>query len=98
MPAENLKNSFNIVSVRTQNNQDTLSITRATLASAGFSCCLVSVCQSDTSRCSTETAKRRITQTTPHDSPGTLVFCCQKSRQKSNGVTPTGAPNAVGVG
>ena len=27
-----------------------------------------------TSRCSTKTAKRRITQTTPHDSPGTLVF------------------------
>ena len=26
-----------------------------------------------TSRCSTKTAKRRITQTTPHDSPGTLV-------------------------
>ena len=27
-----------------------------------------------TSRCSTKTAKRRITQTTPHDSTGTLVF------------------------
>ena len=27
-----------------------------------------------TSRSSTKTAKRRITQTTPHDSPGTLVF------------------------
>jgi len=27
-----------------------------------------------TSRCSTKTAKRRITQTTPHDSAGTLVF------------------------
>jgi len=38
----------------------------------------VSVCPSVrlsvTSRCSTKTAKRRITQTTPHDSPGTLVF------------------------
>jgi len=32
------------------------------------------VCLSVTSRCSTKTAKRRITQTTPHDSPGTLVF------------------------
>ena len=27
-----------------------------------------------TSRSSTKTAKQRITQTTPHDSPGTLVF------------------------
>jgi len=26
------------------------------------------------SRCSTKTAKHRITQITPHDSPGTLVF------------------------
>ena len=32
------------------------------------------VCLSVTSRSSTKTAKRRITQTTPHDSPGTLVF------------------------
>ena len=34
----------------------------------------LSVRLSVTSRCSTKTAKRRITQTTPHDSPGTLVF------------------------
>jgi len=33
-----------------------------------------SVCLSVTNRSSTKTAKRRITQTTPHDSPGTLVF------------------------
>ena len=33
----------------------------------------VSVSLSVTSRSSTKTAKRRITQTTPHDSPGTLV-------------------------
>ena len=33
-----------------------------------------SVCLSVTSRCSTKTAKRRITQTTPHDSAGSLVF------------------------
>jgi len=32
-------------------------------------------------------AKRRITQTTPHDNPGTLVFGRQKSRQNANGVT-----------
>ena len=45
-----------------------------------------SVCPSDclyvTSRCSTKTAKRRITQTTPHDSPGNLVFCGQKVSAK----------------
>ena len=29
---------------------------------------------SATSRCSTKTAKRRITQTTQHDTPKTLVF------------------------
>ena len=33
-----------------------------------------SLCLSVTSRSSTKTAKLRITQTTPHDSPGTLVF------------------------
>jgi len=33
----------------------------------------LSVCLSVTSRCSTKTAKRRITQTTPHDSAGTLT-------------------------
>ena len=41
-----------------------------------------------TSRCSTETAKCRTTQTTPHDRPGTLAFWCQKSLQNSNRVTP----------
>jgi len=25
---------------------------------------------------------------TPHDSPGTLVFWCRRSRQTSNGVIP----------
>jgi len=48
------------------------------------------VCLSVTRRCSTETAKHRITQTTPHDSPGTLVFWRQRSRQNSNGVIPIG--------
>jgi len=27
-----------------------------------------------------------ITQITPHDSPGTLVFSCQRSRRNSNGI------------
>ena len=31
-----------------------------------------------------------------HTSPGTLVFGCQRSPPNSNGVTPTGAPNAGG--
>ena len=63
--------------------------TCATLASAGISHCRVSVCPPVTSRCSTETAKRWIMQTTPHDSPWTLVFWFRKSRQNSNRVTPS---------
>ena len=50
----------------------------------------VSVCLSDTSRSSTKTDKRRITQTTPHDIPGTLAFGCQRSPLNSIGVTPCG--------
>jgi len=49
------------------------------------------VCLSVTSQCSTETAKRRITQTTPHDSPETLVFDgCWRSRQNSKWVSLNG--------
>ena len=48
----------------------------------------LSVSVSVTSRCFTKTAKRRITQITPHDSPGTLVFWCQRSPRNSTGVTP----------
>jgi len=48
----------------------------------------VSVYLSVTSRSSTKTAKRRITWITPHDSPGTLVFGCQRSLRNSTGVTP----------
>ena len=43
----------------------------------------LSVCQSVTSRCSTKTAKRRITQITPHDSPVTLVSWRQRSPRNS---------------
>ena len=57
-----------------------------------------SVCPSVTSRCSTKTAKCRITQTTPYDSPGTLVFWCQISPRNSTGSPPAGAPNVGGVG
>jgi len=49
-----------------------------------------SVCPSITSRCSTKTAKRRITQTTLHDTPMTLVFWRQRSPRNSTGVTPYG--------
>ena len=53
-------------------------------------CLSVSLCLyvSVTSRSSTKTAKRRITQTTPYDSSGTLVFWCQRSPRNSTGVTP----------
>ena len=43
----------------------------------------MSLCLSVTSRSSTKTAKQRITQTTPHDSPGTLVFWCERSPRNS---------------
>ena len=49
-----------------------------------------SVSVSVTSRCSTKTAKRRITETTPHDSAGNLVFRRQRSPRNSTGVTPYG--------
>ena len=55
------------------------------------------VCLSVTLRYCIKTAKRRITQTTPHDSPMTLVFWCQRSWRNSNGITPYGATNAGGV-
>jgi len=42
-------------------------------------CVCVYVCLSVTRRYCIKTAKRRITQTTPRDSPGTLVFWRQKS-------------------
>jgi len=32
---------------------------------------------------------QRVMQTTPYDSPGTLVFRCQRSRQNSNAITLT---------
>jgi len=49
-----------------------------------------SICLSVTSRSSMKVVKRRITQTTLYDSQGTLVYCYQRSRQNSKGVTPNG--------
>ena len=48
------------------------------------------VCVSVTLRYCIKTAKHRITQTTPHDSPMTLVIWCQISWRNSNGITPYG--------
>ena len=50
-------------------------------------CPPVCPCPSVTSRSSTKTAKHRITQTTPHDTPKTLVFWCQRCARNSTGVT-----------
>jgi len=60
----------------------------------------VSVCLSAsvTSRSSTKTAKHRITETTSHDSPETLVFQSPFLREILPGSPPTRAPNAGGVG
>jgi len=69
----------------------TLVFTARCYASAVLAMALcLSVRLSVTSRCSTKTAKRMITLTTPHDSPGTLVFWSQRSRPNSTGVTPCG--------
>ena len=77
-------------SLQTDNNTNTssLSFYRAMLCIRGTRHGPVSVCLSVTSRSSTKTVKRRITLTTPHDSPGTLVFWCQRSPRNSTAVTP----------
>jgi len=51
------------------------------------SCVCLCVCVSVTLRYCIKTAKRRIMQIMPHDSPGTLVFWHQSSRRHSNGIT-----------
>jgi len=47
----------------------------------------LSLCQSVTLQYCIKTAKRRITQIMPHNSPGTLVLWCQRSWLNSNGIT-----------
>jgi len=69
---------------------------RAMLCIRGTSHGPVSLCPSVTSRSSTKTAKHRITQTTPHDSPGTLVSEAKDLREIRPGSPPTGSPNAGG--
>jgi len=64
-------------------------------------CLFLSVCVCVTSQCSTKTAKRKITQTKPHDSPETLVSFLKPPkdlRETRPGSPPNGAPNAGGVG
>ena len=53
-------------------------------------CVRVCMSVSVTSRSPTKTAKHKITQTTQHDSAGTVFFCCQRSPRNSTGVTPYG--------
>jgi len=66
---------------------------RATLCKARYmpsSCVCLSVWLSVTLWYCIKTAKNRITQIMPYDSPGTLVFWRQKSRRNSNGIAPCG--------
>jgi len=55
-------------------NERHIVFTRAALAMRGYIHHRVSVCVCDTRRYCIKRAKRRITQTTPRDSPETLVF------------------------
>ena len=62
--------------------------------------CMLSPCDTSCVRpyvCHTpalyQNAKRRITQTTPYDSPGTLAFSRQRLQLNSDGVTPNGNAN-----
>jgi len=56
----------------------------------------LSVRPSVTYRHCTKTAKRMMSQTTPYDSPGTSVYCCQKFLRNSIGITRS--PPTVVVG
>ena len=62
----------------------------AVLAVIGCPSVCPSVCLSVTSRSCAKMAKPRIKLRTAYDSPGTLVFGCQKSRRNSNDITPNG--------
>jgi len=69
------------------------------LVSADISYRCVSVCPSVTSRCSTEMAKRRITQTKCHTIAQGLLFSGTKNLNKTQPQSPpVEAPNAGGVG
>jgi len=75
--------------------------TRATLASAGISLPVVVSCLSvrlsQVGVLLKRLNVRMITQTTPHDSPETVVFLKPKILSKRKLKLPTDAPNAGGV-
>jgi len=58
---------------------------RADFTARCYACAVYAV--SVTSRCSTKTDKHRLTQTTSHDSSGTLVFWCQTSPRNSTAIS-----------
>jgi len=89
----------NLLNLRPSISKNTAFLPAARDYIARVSAVVVSVYPSDTSWwCSTETVKRRITQTTPYDSPG-LWFSVAKNLGKTRtGSRSTGAPNAGGVG
>jgi len=58
----------------------------------------LSVSPSVTRQYCTETAKRKIMQTTPYDRPGTLVFWRKNLGEIPTGLSPTGAHKKGGVG
>jgi len=62
-------------------------LVRYMLLSCVCMCMCLSVCVSITLRYCIKTDKLRITQSSPYDSLGTLVFLCQLSRWNSNGGT-----------
>ena len=84
--------------------QKTVSLSRATLIKSVvftarcYASAVLSVRLSVTNRSSTKTAKRRIIQTTPHDSSGTSFLMPKISAKIRQGSPPAGAPNAGGVG
>jgi len=80
--------SLSLASVKSRVGQKSCTFYRAMLCIRSTSHGPVSVRLSVTSRSSTKTAKHRITQTTPHDSPRTLVIWRQRSPRNSTGVTP----------
>jgi len=61
-------------------------------------CLCVSVCLPVTLRYCITTAKRRIMQIMPHDSPGNQVFWCQRSWRNSNGSISYGGERKMQVG
>ena len=88
------------ISLQTDNHASTppLSFYRAILCIRGTSHGPVSVRLSVRQSQVGVLLKRRITQTTPHDSTGSLVFWCQWSPRNSTGVTPYDRGRRMQVG